>query len=985
MRALLTQADRAGSTFLSDELMKKLILWHRRLGHPSVERLKWTIKFTTGIDLREMDVENLPCWACDRTKIQRIDSNDAPQPATYVGEAIWIDMGELTPVSVEGHHFYSLITEEKARHRDFQSYTRKNEVQGYLKGYLNKMQTALTAVPSSDGPRRIRYLHLDGGREFGMSDLQAYCDNEGITIITSTPDNQYQNGKSERSIQLVKKTASAMALTMKVPSIFWNCLMSAAAFTLNRTGQSTVEDETPEQCLRRALEPERGTAVDNSILRIVGTRCVAYINPNHRVRSEGLDPHGARGIFLGYIGEHNYLVWLIDGSRYLKTPHVVFHETLGHPDEAPDPRDVVRSLPQHVQRRLRHRTKGKSYIRNEDNNVVNEDVTDDEGNVVRKRGRPKKKLVDLSSHHLVLAALEDHPDVLAACKQEGGCGDNAYESDCAPPMGNSFSQEGCPSTNPREISFREAMESNERQSWIEAMFREIQVNLDKGTLRFCHPSEAPDSHLIDAKWVLRKKYLSTGQLDKFKARVVARGFTQRKGIDYNETRASTARSAAWRILMALSALKGWYVYQIDFVAAYLNGDLRERIFMKQFPMLAEFFEARQDLARKANYCKDAIIELKNPLYGLKQAGAEWQRKAREIMRQFGFEPLKCDNAVYHNSKNGDVVASHVDDFLLCGPDKDRLTKLISGVTEVIEIDDLGEADWYLGVKIFRTSPTGDVRLDQQQYLLRTLEACGFTDSRSVATPFEPGMMTATEQYEGSTGRDETSEYAQIVGRYNFSAYILRPDISFAVSTWARFMSNPSPEHIQGVKRVPRYIKGTTGRGLLYKRNHRHKEYNELGLFGAVDSSFASCPDTAKSVTGYVFFMAGCPITWLSKLQPVVTRNTTDAEYVAVNEAAGEAAWIRNFLEELCLMPKGPITILEDNTGAIDWVCDPSVKKKARHIRVAYHYVRQEIVDGHIEMEFVESAKNPADGFTKPLYGPGHTKFIEMLGMVDIED
>jgi hypothetical protein len=107
------------------------------------------------------------------------------------------------------------------------------------------------------------------------------------------PDNQYQNGKSKRSIQLVKTTASTMALTMKVPSIFWNSLISDASFMLNSTGQSTVKDETPEECWRRTMELERKEeGVDNSILRIVGTHCVVYINPNPRVRSEGLDPHG---------------------------------------------------------------------------------------------------------------------------------------------------------------------------------------------------------------------------------------------------------------------------------------------------------------------------------------------------------------------------------------------------------------------------------------------------------------------------------------------------------------------------------------------------------------------------------------------------------------------------------------------------------------------------------------------------------------------
>ena len=150
-------------------------------------------------------------------------------------------------------------------------------------------------------------------------------------------------------------------------------------------------------------------------------------------------------------------------------------------------------------------------------------------------------------------------------------------------------------------------------------------------------------------------------LDKYKAQIVARGFTQTKGVDYNETMSTTARSASWRTLMALAALNEWYILQADFIAAYLAGSLKETIFMEQFPFLSEFFEENPDLARKFNFARGSVIELKKLLYGLKQSGACWQEKIRNVMGSIGYQPLVSDNAIYQNKKAGIIVASYVDD------------------------------------------------------------------------------------------------------------------------------------------------------------------------------------------------------------------------------------------------------------------------------------------------------------------------------------
>jgi hypothetical protein len=194
----------------------------------------------------------------------------------------------------------------------------------------------------------------------------------------------------------------------------------AVCYILNRTGQSLVGKFIPQKVYNKGFSSkfDNITAIDVRHLRIIGFWCIAHIDANKRIIGEKLSAREASALVLGYDGTYNYMVWLIEGSRYLRTPHVMFHKNTGDLSEAPDPRDIVRSLPPHVQRRLRHRPKPtKGWIKDADHNIIDEDVIDEDGQVVRRRGRPKKKKLKL--YQCVLEAPEEHPKVFQALQQKG--------------------------------------------------------------------------------------------------------------------------------------------------------------------------------------------------------------------------------------------------------------------------------------------------------------------------------------------------------------------------------------------------------------------------------------------------------------------------------------------------------------------------------------------------------------------------------------
>lgn len=351
------------------------------------------------------------------------------------------------------------------------------------------------------------------------------------------------------------------------------------------------------------------------------------------------------------------------------------------------------------------------------------------------------------------------------------------------------------------------------------------------------------------------------------------------------------------------------------------------------------------------------------------------------MKRRGFEPLISDNAIYRNRKTKIIVASYVDDFLLIGPNKSEIQSLTKSLNSEVALNDLGDANWFLGVRIRRSHVTGSILLDQRQYLERSFQDLKIPIEKKIQTPLSVGSKTDMKKYNGKATASELYCFQRLVGKYIFSSCMIRCDIAQASSQMARFMCNPSPRNHLHMLRIPQYLSSCPEKGLLYEKNHRHlNDFGNYGLHCAVDSSFGDDYDTAKSTTGYVIFMAGSPVIWKSKLQSTVSTLTCEAEYAALFEASKDCTWIRNFLTELDEMPPGPIPILEDNTGAIKWAKDDAMTSGRRHVRIEYHYTVQEVRAGNIDVRYIASGCNPADGLTKPLTTELFKKFLEHLGL-----
>jgi hypothetical protein len=290
--------------------------------------------------------------------------------------------------------------------------------------------------------------------------------------------------------------------------------------------------------------------------------------------------------------------------------------------------------------------------------------------------------------------------------------------------------------------------------------------------------------------------------------------------------------------------------------------------------------------------------------------------------------------------------------------------------------DLGPCRSFLGVRIVRNRKEHTIHLAQDQYIGKVVQAFGLLNAKDIIAPMEVSAVNSLVPYEQEASGPEIKEYQHGIGSLMHAMVQTRPDLSFTVGSLARFSHNPSPTHMKALNRCIRYLKTTQALGITYGKPE------SVNYHGYSDSDFAGDITTQKSTSGYVFIMAGGPVSWKSARQHAVTLSSTEAEYYALTEAAKEAIWQQAFLGELGYTGKdrNPVLILGDNTGALALAENPELHQRCKHIDIKQHFIRQEVEKGTITLGYKPTDQMIADGLTKPLSTVKHKNFVKQLGM-----
>ena len=445
-----------------------------------------------------------------------------------------------------------------------------------------------------------------------------------------------------------------------------------------------------------------------------------------------------------------------------------------------------------------------------------------------------------------------------------------------------------------------------------------------------------------------------------KARWVVKGFEQREGLDYNETFASVVKPMSYKALFAIAAAKDLEIEQMDVKTAFLYGAIEEDIYMEQ-PMGFEN--------------SDLVCKLNKALYGLKQSPRVWYNTFTQFLKELGFTALSSDLCIFHNS--GTYIAVFVDDLLIVGPSKSDINEMKEKLNIRFHMTDLGPCHYYLGMEVSRDRQNRTIHLSQKGYIEKVLRDFSMWECKPNATPMETSTTTTLEQPDDQYRAEPEllKWYQSAVGSLMYAMLGTRPDIAFAISVVSRYASNPTTQHQTAVKRVFRYLRGSVNLRLTFRGDLKF-------LTGYSDADWAGDRNTRRSTSGYIFNVGSGAISWSSKQQPTVALSTCEAEYIGQTHAAKEAIWLKALIDQLNPENSSPMAtiIYGDNQGAIALAKNPQFHARTKHIDIQHHFIREKINEGKIELKYVPTAEQVADGLTKALCKDKFLAFRHALGL-----
>ncbi|GJQ89587.1 retrovirus-related pol polyprotein from transposon TNT 1-94 [Tanacetum coccineum] len=457
-----------------------------------------------------------------------------------------------------------------------------------------------------------------------------------------------------------------------------------------------------------------------------------------------------------------------------------------------------------------------------------------------------------------------------------------------------------------EIEPKKVSEALKHPGWIDDMQKELnQLYRNKVWTLIPLPY---GKIAIGSKWVFRNKKDEHVTTTKNKARLVAQGYSQEEEIDYDETFALVARMEAISVFLAFATYMNFKVYQMDVKSAFLNGKMKEEVYVKQPPGF------------ESNEFPDYVYKLDKALYRLKQAPSAWYETLSTFFIQNKFVRGRIDNTLFIYKSKGEVL-----------------------LVQVM----MGELTYFLELQIKQDDK--GISICQEQYTKNLLKKYEVSDSSSVKTPMVPPNNLGPDLAGKSV--NETS-YIGMIG----SLIVL----------CVRYQSNPKESHLIAVKRILRYLKGTSTLGMYYPK------CSGFALKGYSDSDYAGCNMDRKSTSGACQILGGKLVCWSAKKQQSVAMSSAEAEYVAAVGCCASIIWMKSQLSDYDIHYK-MVPIFCDNTSVIAISNNPVLYSRTKHIDIRYHFIRDHILKGDIELHFIPTEYQLADIFTKPLDEPTFTR------------
>lgn len=933
------------SLYSCGKLQKCNQLWHRRFGHISEKNLEKIVAKNMVIGFEKSGTEDdceMYCEPCIEAKQTRKPFVVCPERrATRVLELIHTDVcGPVTPVGHDGSRYYVSFIDDWSRFTIIYTVRSKNQVLECFRLY--------EAMVTAKFGRKISRIRSDNGGEYRNEEFEQFCRQKGIQMEFTVPYTPEQNGVSERMNRTLVEKARSMLIGSGVDKQFWCEAVETAAHLVNRSPATAVtEGKTP-------FELWEGRKPNVSGMRVWGSPAYCHIPKEYRKK---LDSKAWKGIFLGY-HVNGYRIWDPKRRKMVVQRDVIIDESgsslsteVEFQNKETDLQEIEAVWFDRVETIENQGDAGSNAGENSgsepgngggseygsvsDGGDSNEDEdlgsADDDGSAGASGG---------SSERRVSSRRRNPPAWL-----------RDYDVNCASALSALNFVENFPDT------LEEMKKRDDWPQWKLAVEEEMNAHRKNGTWKLCKLPQGRKP--VSCKWVFKLKHGENGDPDRYKARLVARGFSQRYGYDYMETYAPVATMNTVRTVLAVANQERFEIHQMDVKTAFLNGYLQEEIYMT----LPEGLDGEPG----------DVCRLERSLYGLKQASRAWNERFHQYVVKLGFRQSENDRCLYvrGNNEKRVLLLLYVDDILIVCRDPQEIEKVKHLLAQEFEMSDLGPVGSFLGMRIERDVKERTLWISQRQYLETLLQRFGMENCKPAATPMESRLKLE----KGDDVNRSSKPYRELVGCLAYVAQCSRPDLCASVNFFSQYQSCPTDEHWCYLKRILRYVKGTLDLGLEFQGGDQVE-----ALIAYSDSDWGNDITDRRSVTGSILQVFGGTVAWITRKQQTVALSSTEAELVALCTTACEGTWLRRLLFDLGVGIEGPVTYFEDNQSCIKVTEEQRGSRRLKHMDIKFNFIRELVMDGQVAIRYIPSEEQLADVMTKGLPSSAFQRLRGAIGL-----
>lgn len=908
---------------VSEERKMCIHRWHEGLGHRDINVVKGIPKADLVHGMRIVDCDcqkDVKCSICLKGKMSRPKfPKQSENRAKAVLDLIHSDVcGPMSTATPSGKRYILTFIDDFSRFSTTYLLKEKSEVFGKFKEFFEWTKNQFG--------KQIKAMRHDNGGEYIGNEFEIFVKQHGIVSQRTAPYTPQQNGVAERKNRTLIEMGKCMLFDANLERRFWGEATMTANFIQNLLPWKSVP-KTP-------YELWFGKQPNYADLHRFGDECFVFVPKEKRKK---LDEKAIAAIFVGY-------------DQASKAARCYVPEK----DRVVVSRDVTFTV----------NNMKKAVNVNNNNKKQSPKTMEDSTIEFCFSNHEQVNLEEENSYDQNITIFTDAQDLTATNDSESdeydenGRIEEEQAQDNDTPLGRRTSSRSTKGIPPRRLineinlienedepqSYREAVTCKQKSFWIDAMKEELRSLQENETWNLV---EAPkDRKPIGCKWVFKLKRNSVGKPLKYKARLVAQGFNQKYGIDYDQVFAPVAKQTTLRILLSVAAKKDMKVIHLDAKTAFLNGTLDETIYMKQPPgFLVEDQETQVCLLQKS-------------IYGLKQSARVWNQTVHETLVNAGLTRSANDGCLYTKTDERGTIYMilYVDDVLMASNSDEMLQFYEDKLREQYKIENLGEVRNYLGIRIEKHAD-GYYTLNQSQYIAQIIKELGLATAKISDIPLSVGYGKSE-----SNILPHNEKYRRIIGCLLYISINTRPDISAAVSILARKVATPTEEDWNEVKRVVKYLKGTI--------NHQLKlgcDMDEKQFFGYADADWANDKSTRKSNSGYVIMLGTGTVSWSCKKQSCVADSTAVAEFISLSEACKEILWLRRLLADFGFNITEPTVIHEDNQSCLMMVeNEEQLSSRTKHIETKIYFVKDYVEKNEVRCIYCPTEEMLADMLTKPL-------------------